>query len=58
MIQAMASVGIRQEREIERLREFLQLWTYEGQLQSFESREEFRKAALQLLGNEPHSPSG
>ena len=32
-----------------RLREFLQLWTYEGRLQSFEDRERFRKEAAKLV---------
>lgn len=42
--------------ENKRLREFLQLWIYEGRLQSFEDRERFRKAAQALVSGTP-SPS-
>lgn len=44
------------DAENKRLREFLQLWIYEGRLQSFEDRERFRKAAQAMVSGTP-SPS-
>lgn len=45
------------QAEIERLCDFLQLWIYEGRLQSFEDRERFRHDAKSLLwGDSPPAP--
>lgn len=41
---------------IQRLRAFLQLWKYEGHLQSFEDRERFRKSAEALLSGDSSAP--
>ena len=37
------------EGENKKFREFIETWQYEGQLQTFESREIFRKEAKELL---------
>jgi hypothetical protein len=38
------------ERENGKLRDFIDMWRYDGRLQTFESREIFRKEAEALLG--------
>lgn len=42
-------VAANMRRQRNDLRAFLELWTHESRLQTFENREQFRKAARELL---------
>lgn len=50
-VEFQKNVAANMRRQRDDLRELLEHWTHEGHLQTFESRERFRKAARALLDN-------